>query len=443
MIHEPIIALATPPLKSALAVIRLTGDGVLEITDSLFSKPVSSLTQRSILVGTMSWEGKPIDEVVLLVYPKPHSMTGEDVVEICCHGSMVIVNEILEAYGSKGVRYATAGEFSSRAFFHGKMDLIEAEAVNDLINATTKEAKNMAFLSLSGKTSELVVPLKEEIASLLALVEVGIDFPEYDEEETASTEIILASCRKIRARLAKLIDEGEQGRVFQDGVTIAIVGEPNVGKSSILNALIEQDKAIVSSIPGTTRDVVEGQISIHGIPVHLWDTAGIRESDDALEQLGVERSKKSIEEADLILFVTVAGVPMSQEERQLLDSLEGKLVLRVYNKSDLASPNIQDGVLLSAKSGEVSDLKEAIFSMLGISPSASKIPSLNNARELSLLRQIDDDIALVEASAQEGAAIDLLSVYLQSAYNKTRQLLGEDATHDLTDEIFSRFCVGK
>ena len=323
------------------------------------------------------------------------------------------------------------------------MDLIEAEAVIYLINATTKEAKNMAFLSLSGKTSELVVPLKEEIASLLALVEVGIDFPEYDEEETASTEIILDSCRKIRARLAKLIDEGEQGRVFQDGVTIAIVGEPNVGKSSILNALIEQDKAIVSSIPGTTRDVVEGQISIHGIPVHLWDTAGIRESDDALEQLGVERSKKSIEEADLILFVTVAGVPMSQEERQLLDSLEGKLVLRVYNKSDLASPNIQDGVLLSAKSGEVSDLKEAIFSMLGISPSASKIPSLNNARELSLLRQIDDDIALVEASAQEGTAIDLLSVYLQSAYNKTRQLLGEDTTHDLTDEIFSRFCVGK
>ncbi|MDY5441598.1 MAG: tRNA uridine-5-carboxymethylaminomethyl(34) synthesis GTPase MnmE [Candidatus Enteromonas sp.] len=443
MINEPIIALATPPLKSALAVIRLTGEGVFELTDTLFSKKVSGVNSRSVLVGNLSIEGRLIDEVVLLVYPGPNSMTGEDVVEICCHGSMVIVNEIIEAYLSKGVRYATAGEFSSRAFYHGKMDLIEAEAVNDLINATTKEAKNVALLSLSGKTSELVGPLREEISSLLALVEVGIDFPEYDEEETATGEVIVESCKKIRARLERLIAEGEQGKVYQDGVRVAIVGEPNVGKSSILNALLEQDKAIVSSIPGTTRDVVEGQISIHGVPVFLWDTAGIRSSDDELEQLGVERTKKSIEEADLVLFVTVNGAPSNQKERELLQSVSGKPVLRVYNKSDLNDAPASDGVTISAKEKDVEALKEAMFELLGISPSACQIPSLNNARELAILRQIEEDIAFVERSAAEGEAIDLLSVYLQSAYNKTRELLGEDITHDLTDEIFSRFCVGK
>lgn len=444
MIHEPILALATPPFKGALALIRLSGEGVFEITDELFSRRVSGRESRCLLYGDFKDGERLIDQVVLLVYPGPNSMTGEDVVEISCHGSMLIVNEIAEAYLSRGVRYATRGEFSSRAFYAGKMDLIEAEAVNDLINATTAEAKNVALLSLSGKTSELIAPLKEEIAALLALIEVGVDFPEYDEEEKADGEKILAGVRAIRGRLSNLIAQGEQGKIYREGVNVALVGKPNVGKSSLLNALLEQDKAIVSAIPGTTRDVVEGDVSLSGIPLHLLDTAGIRESDDYVERLGVERSKKSIGESDLVLFVTEAGRDLDEEEESLLELIGEKPCLRVVNKIDLAPGETAEGVVrVSALNGDIAPLKEAIFAKLGLSENAYRVPSLSNARELALLRLIDRELAEVERNAEEGVMLDLLSVGLQTAYNDARQLLGEDATQDLTDEIFSRFCVGK
>lgn len=443
MLHEPIIALATPPFKGALALIRLSGEGVFEITERFFSKPIQSLTKQTLVYGDFSKEGHLIDQVVLLLYPRPHSMTGEDVVEISCHGSMVIVNEIIEAYLSCGVRYATRGEFTSRAFYAGKMDLVEAEAVNDVINATTREAKNIALLSLSGKTGKLVAPLKEEIASLLALIEVGIDFPEYDEEEKADSEKLHQGVGSLRKKLSILIARGEEGKVYRNGVKVAIIGKPNVGKSSLLNALLEQDKAIVSSVPGTTRDVVEGDLSIKGVPIHLLDTAGIRDAEDAIERLGVERSKKSIEESDLVLFVTEAGKELDEEEKGLLELIGDKDCIYVENKADLQKGNKEGAILLSAIQGNVDSLKEAIFDKLGLSENAYEIPSLSNARELALLRKIDNDLKEVEENIGQGLPLDLLSASLLSAYNEARQLLGEDATQDLTDEIFSRFCVGK
>ncbi len=443
MINEPIVALATPPLKSALAVIRLSGEGVFACTDRFFSRPVSNLKERTVLPGTFSFEGNPIDQIVLLAYPGPNSMTGEDVIEICCHGSMVIVNEIIKAYLSCGVRYATAGEFTSRAFYHGKMDLVEAEAVNDLINATTAEAKNAALLSLGGKVSPLVKTLKDDISALLALVEVGIDFPEYDEEEKIDGEKLMDGCLRIRALLHDLVRQGEQSRVYREGVNLALVGKPNVGKSSLLNALLQQNKAIVSNIPGTTRDVVEGNLSIQGIPVRLLDTAGIHESEDAIERLGIEKSKESIEEADLILFIREAGTKLDEEERSLQKLVEGKPVLTVFNKTDLREDEGEPGIYVSAISGDVDALKDAIVKALGVEENAYKIPSFGNARELGILKRIDAEIAEVIEGVENGVLLDLLSAILQNAYNDVRELLGEDATHDLTDEIFSRFCVGK
>ncbi len=443
MINEPIVALATPSLKSALAVIRLSGEGVFAYTDRFFSRPVSNLKERTVLPGTFSFEGNPIDQIVLLAYPGPNSMTGEDVVEICCHGSMVIVNEIMKAYLSCGVRYATAGEFTSRAFYHGKMDLVEAEAVNDLINATTAEAKNAALLSLGGKVSPLVKTLKDDISALLALVEVGIDFPEYDEEEKIDGEKLMDGCLRIRALLHDLVRQGEQSRVYREGVNLALVGKPNVGKSSLLNALLQQNKAIVSNIPGTTRDVVEGNLSIQGIPVRLLDTAGIHESEDAIERLGIEKSKESIEEADLILFIREAGTEIDEEERSLQRLVEGKPVLTVFNKTDLRKNEGKPGIYVSAISGDVDALKDAIVKALGVEENAYKIPSFGNARELGILKRIDAEIAEVIEGVENGVLLDLLSAILQNAYNDVRELLGEDATHDLTDEIFSRFCVGK
>ena len=287
MLGTTIIALATPPFPSALALIRVSGSEAFAITDSMFSKKISNCKEKTIFYGEMHDEqGRMIDLVMVFAYPGPNTMTGEDVVEITCHGSQLIANQIIEAYLTHGAVYATRGEFSSRAFYNGKMDLVEAEAVNDVINATTVESKNLALLSLSGKTSKLIAPLKEEIADMLALLEVGIDFPEYDEEEQASNEGIAKGCKGIRERICKLIAQGEEGRYIREGVKVAIVGEPNVGKSSILNALLKENKAIVSDIPGTTRDVVEGSLSLDGIPLFLLDTAGIHDTEDRIEQLG-------------------------------------------------------------------------------------------------------------------------------------------------------------
>ncbi len=437
--NSVIVALATPPMNGALALIRSSGNGVFEMVSSLFNKEFAPVKEKKMVFGTFGTKEKPIDQVVLLLYPGPNTTTGEDVVEITCHGSMVIVEEIIAAFLAKGAKYASRGEFSSRAFYNGKMDLIEAEAINDLINATTVEAKNLALLSLSGETSKLIVPLKEKISSLLASLEVGIDYPEYEDIEELTQAQVGEECRKIRQMLRGLIETGTEGELIRKGVSVAIVGEPNVGKSSILNALLQKEKAIVSSVPGTTRDVVEGDISIHGVPIHLLDTAGIRESSDQIESLGIEKSKKSIEEADVVVLVR----DPSTKEDEFLPLCKGKCIIRVLNKSDLLSEKEDGFVLVSAANGEIEPLKEAIYQSLHLSESSFLTPSFSNARELGILKEIDFDLAQCEEDAANQLPVDLLSVHLQSAYNHIRELLGEDPTHDLTDEIFSRFCVGK
>ena len=441
--NKPIVALATPPLNSALAVIRASGDGVFAIADDIFSKKVSETTSRTAYVGYLKDGERTIDQVVLLAYPSPNSVTGEDVVEISCHGSMLIVSEIIEAFLSRGARYASRGEFTSRAFYSGKMDLIEAEAVNDIINATTRESKNLALLSLEGKTSKLVAPLKEKIASLLALLEVNIDYPEYTDIEEANSEKIEDEASKIREDLSALIAQGEQGKVIRQGVKTAIVGAPNAGKSSVLNALLEQEKAIVSPIPGTTRDVVEGDISIKGIPFHLLDTAGIREAEDAIESIGVERSKKAIDEADLVVLIVDVARGLQRSDEEILSQAKGKKTVVCYNKSDLINNKDEGRVFTCAKNGDVEELKNALFDCLGIGESSFLTPSFGNERELGLLREIDGYLKEAVDGAKEGLSPDLLSVMLQEAYNASRKLLGEEPTQDLSEEIFSRFCVGK
>lgn len=439
---KTIIALATPPLKGALAIIRVSGDEAFPITDKLFSKPISGTKERGLVYGAIHDGEALVDQVVLMVYPAPNSMTGEDVVEISCHGSMVIVEQIVGLYLSLGATYATRGEFSSRAFYNGKMDLIEAEAVNDLINATTVEAKNVALLSLSGATSKLLSPLKEELGEMLGLIEVGIDYPEYDEVEQATLPEISKKCQALREQISRWIKEGNEGLLIRQGVKVALVGEPNVGKSSILNALLKQDKAIVSAIPGTTRDVVEGDLSIRGIPIHLLDTAGIRESENQIEALGIERSRRSIEEADLVVLVLDAK-EQGEESEELLRLTENKKRVIVYNKSDLLEKKEAGKRYVSALEGDVKELKEAIFGALGVHQEAYLAPSFSNARELGLLKNIEMNLAQAEEDAEAGATMDLISHSLQLAYGKVKELFGEEATQDLEDEIFSRFCVGK
>ena len=402
------------------------------MTDQIFSKKVSVTTKREIYYGTMSDNGQPIDLVLVMAFKGPNTFTGEDIVEISCHGSMLIANQIIEAYIKRGAKYATRGEFSSRAFYNGKMDLIEAESVNDLINATTAESKNLNLMSLSGETSKLVDPLKKQIADLLALLEVNIDFPEYEDIEEINEKTI-----------ANLIKGGKEGKIVKEGLKVAIVGEPNVGKSSLLNALMNEEKAIVSDIPGTTRDVVEGDVSVKGISLHLLDTAGIRNNADKIEALGIAKSEESITKADLIIHVIDAERGESPEDLRIRELAKDKILITVYNKSDLIKNTDKDKLYISAINKDIKPLLEKIYEELGLSDEAFTSPSLSSARQLGLLMSIDEHLAKAKEDALKQAPIDLVSVNLMAAYNGSRELLGEGATLDLTDEIFSRFCVGK
>jgi tRNA modification GTPase len=442
-VSNVIVALATAPMKSALALIRCSGDGVFEMTDQIFSHQVSGIKDRQIFLGHIRDNGEDIDLVEVLAYPGPKTMTGEDVVEISCHGSLLIANEIIGCYLKRGAVYATRGEFSSRAFFNGKMDLVEAEAVNDLINATTKEAKNLSLLSLEGSTSKLVQPLKKSIADSLALIEVNIDYPEYTDLEEANENKIAASIQSIRHQVADLIRGGEEGKIIKEGLKVAIVGEPNVGKSSLLNAMLNEDKAIVSDIPGTTRDVVEGEINLQGIALHLLDTAGIRENAEAIEEMGIKRSEKTIQEADVVILVVDAQKGLSVEDQRIQSLAHDKILITVYNKEDLVKNKEKNVLYISALKKDIQPLMDKIYSDLGLSDGAFENPSLNNARQLGLLRKIDSCLGEAEKDCLAHQPIDLVSVNLMAAYNATREMLGEDATLDLTDEIFSRFCVGK
>lgn len=440
---ETIVALATAPLKSALALIRVSGDDSFAISSQLFSKSLQNIDKPTLKHGTISDNGKVIDDVVLLCYPAEKSMTGEPVVEVSCHGSMLIANQIINAFLSRGARYAKPGEFTMRAFLNGKMDLIEAEAVNDLINASTEGAKELSLKSLNGQASSLFVPVKERIASLLALLETNIDFPEYEDIEQASFAEVVKECDSIMTELSSLIKQGEEGRIVKEGVKIAILGEPNVGKSSILNALIGEDKAIVTAIPGTTRDIVEGELSIKGIPVKLLDTAGIRESSDEVERIGIDKSLQAKDNADLIVVVLDASAAPNKKDQELLDSCDPNKTIVVYNKADLSDVKDDGKIYISAKQKEVEPLKKAILDHLHLSDTSFLTPSLSNDRQLGLLRKIYASLEQAKADAEKEIGIDLVSSSLLDAYNQSRELLGLDPTLDLTDEIFSRFCVGK
>lgn len=438
--HETIVALATPPLKSALAVIRLSGDDCFEVVSKVFDKDLRNIAKRTVQVGIIHKNGTTIDQVVAVVYVAPKSFTGENAVELISHGSMLIVDEIIELLIGAGARLALNGEFSSRAFLNGKIDLIQAEAINDLINAKTHEAKNISLLSLQGETSHLVMPIKKRIADLLSQIEVNIDYPEYEDIEQVSREQVVSVCSDIVAHVTKLIRDGKQGQIIKEGIKVAIIGKPNVGKSSLLNAMIGQEKAIVTNIPGTTRDIVEGEINLKGITLHILDTAGIREVNNEIESIGIEKAKAATKEADLVILVMDAT---SEDEDLFVQLIKDKKHIVVYNKSDIARAKKSGGLYISALHKDIEPLLSEITRVLAISQEAYDQPSLNNARQLGLLDNICASLLQAVEDVKNNQPIDLVSVNLLSAYNATLEILGESNKNDISEEIFSRFCVGK
>lgn len=434
---KPIIALATSPIKSAIHVIRISGDNCFNIVNKFFSEDILKDKKRASHVGYIKNNNKIIDQVVLLTYKNPHSYTGEDSIEIMTHGNVLIDKEIISLFIKNGMRMATNGEFTMRAFLNKKIDIIQAEAINDLINATTSEAKNIITYALNGEASKLIAPIKKQILDLISNIEVNIDYPEYKDIEVVTYKKINKELIDIRNKISKLIKSGEEGLIIKEGIKVAIIGKPNVGKSTLLNALIKEDKAIVTNIPGTTRDIVEGDLQIAGIPVHLLDTAGIRVSKNKIESIGVNKTLKAIKDADLIIYVK------DKVNNEKIVNLNNKNVIEVINKADLIKKKDNKHLYISAKKKDVNNLIKEIKNTIGVSNTTYNHPCLANAREIALLKRINETINETLKEVKDNTPLDLLMVHIDEILNLILSILGENNSTDLSKEIFSRFCVGK
>ena len=439
---ETIVALATPPLKSALAIVRLSGDDCFFIVSKFFTKNLEKVEKNTIFHGYIKDEEDNVDEVVLLAYKGPRSFTGEDSVEIMCHGSPLIFNKIIKVALKNGARLATNGEFSSRAYAHGKLNLMQAESINDLINAETEESKKLSLLALKGDTTKLIEPLKKSLGDILSLIEVNIDYPEYLDIEEANNEKIVEICKENIKYIEKLVKDGIKGNIIKDGINVAIVGKPNVGKSSILNALLNENKAIVTNIKGTTRDIVEGKINLNGVVINLFDTAGIRESNDEVESIGIEKSISKLKDSDIVLCV-FDSQDFDDEDKKIVELVKNKNCIFVYNKVDLIKGKDDDKLYVSAINKDVDKLKEAIINKLGLSQENYDNPSIANTREIGILENIKEILEHVLIDVEAEIPLDLINSELKDAYLKTLSILGEDNDFDIAKEIFSRFCVGK
>ena len=439
-----IVSLITPPMKGAVAVIRMSGEESLSITNRIFSRVITE--SHKVYYGFIinKETGEKIDEVMVSYFKGPRSFTGEDVVEISCHGSLIIVNQIIELCIKYGARISERGEFSSRAFYNGRIDLVQAEAINSLINAETLQAKRLQLFSLSGQTSSLIYPIKEKLADILSLIEVNIDYPEYQDIEEMTTNKIIEEVDPLIEEINSLIKSGERSKLISSGINVAIVGRPNVGKSSLLNALLKQDKAIVTNIPGTTRDVVEGKINLNGLVLNLLDTAGIRNSEDEVEKIGIEKSKQIAEQADLVLLVLEADKTIKEDE-ELLEMVKGYKHLVVYNKKELMNQNSidSDKIYISALNKDIDSLEEAIHKLFNLEEMNNLEPSLCSSREIGLLNKVKENLLQAKQEAYMCLSLDLVAISLKEAYDSVKNILGEETSVDLEKEIFSRFCLGK
>lgn len=446
MIQETIVALSTAPLESAIALIRMSGTKSLDILNTSLTKPLSTAEARKVhLSYFVDITKQLIDQVVVTLYIAPHSFTGEDMVEISCHGSMLIVEKIIASLVARGAQLATRGEFSQRAFLNGKIDLIQAEAINDLIIAKSATAHQLALTNLGGKVSNRLQMLKSNLMELLAHMEVNIDYPEYYDIEQLTHEVITPRVKLIEKEMDLILKDAEIGQVIRNGIKTAIVGQTNVGKSSLLNALIKENKAIVTDIAGTTRDIVEGTVSLGGLSLHLMDTAGIRDTADFVEKIGVKKSIDAIENAQLVIVVLDASKPLDSQDSAVLELTKHKQRIIVSNKIDKGRAHIYPkSVEISATSGDISLLEEALFKLVGFNPTeALEAPLLTNSRQLGFMKQAYQSILQLRQATEALTPIDLLTVDLHNAIHAIQAILGEVPSDRLDEEIFSRFCIGK
>lgn len=441
MSHDTIAAISTADAMGAVSIIRISGPDTFEIVKKLCYKDMRNMEGYRMVRSEIYDQQEVVDDSLISVFHAPYSYTGEDVVELNCHGGVYLTHKILQLVLGLGARLAKRGEFTQRAFLNEKMDLSQAEAIQDLIVAEDEINTKAAIHTLKGSILRVLRPLEEELIQMIAHIEVNIDYPEYDDVEMLVESDILPKAKAWRQQLEKLVLESEKAQVVKGGVQTVIVGRPNVGKSSLLNALLEEDKAIVTDIAGTTRDIVEGNIRIGSFSLHLIDTAGIRDSNDRIEQMGIEKSKKMIEKAQLILLVMDGSQELTIEDQELLEQTKDKTRIIIYNKKDLGSK--YSGVQISASTGQIEALKEKLEALFQQEVLAASGDTLANDRQIGLAKAALGAMDQAIASLEAGMELDLVTLDLQESWNCLKEMSGGRSREGLLDEIFSRFCLGK
>lgn len=448
--EETISAISTARGSSAIGIVRMSGSRAIEIADKIFKsvtgKRLKNVENHKAIYGKiLDIDEKIIDECLILVMRSPNSYTKEDVVEIQCHGSVAALEKVMMRTLEEGARIAERGEFTKRAFLNGRIDLSQAEAVMDIIQAKTTEALRVAEDKLSGKTNKQFSKLKQQILDIIAHIEALIEYPEDDIEEMTMQEIERA-VNEVLKEVEELLRSETEGKILREGIETAIIGKPNVGKSSLLNIMSQKEKAIVTEIAGTTRDTIEEYVNIKGVPLKIIDTAGIRNSDDRIEQIGIERSKRCAEQADLILALFDVSHEITEEDEEILRFIEGRNYIVVLNKVDLPNVDIKlnkyDPISISIKNKiGIENLYSRISE--NIKNISSELKFVKNAREIGLLKRIKNHIIVVKEAINLGVETDLISIDLRSALEELSEMTGETVSEDIVNEIFSKFCVGK
>lgn len=450
--NDTIVAISTALGVGAISIVRLSGNEAIEIVNSCFKgKDLSKVKSHTINYGHIIDKDEIIDEVLVSIMKEPKTYTTEDVVEINCHGGVISTKRILETMLTHGARLAEPGEFTKRAFLNGRIDLVKSEAVMDIIDSKSEEANKIALSQLSGSTSNMIKKFRESLKQLLASIEVNIDYPEYYDIEVITKEKISKSIEEMKKDLEKVSNESKNTTLIKEGIKTVIVGRPNVGKSSILNKLLEQEKAIVTDIAGTTRDIVEGEISLDGILLNIIDTAGIRSTDDIVEKIGVEKSLSMIDAADLVVVVLNNNEELTAEDQEILEKTKAKERIIVINKNDLSKKldisryNLKNVVETNANTTDgIKNLKKKIIELFQLETIKTKdYTYLTNARQIALAKKAYQSLTEAEAGINNDLPIDMVEIDLKNTFDFLGEIIGETYSEEILDHLFANFCVGK
>ena len=447
--NDTIAAISTALGVGAISIIRVSGDKSIEIVNKIFDKDLEKVKSHTIVYGHIVDNENIIDEVLVSVMKSPKTFTTEDVIEINCHGGIATTNKVLELLLKNGARMAEAGEFTKRAFLNGRIDLLEAEGVMDLIDSKTEASRKLARSALSGNVSRMISDLRNQMIEIITNIEVNIDYPEYEDILVVTTDMINSSITSLEEKLIKILKEAENGKIIKNGINTLIIGRPNVGKSSLLNKLLNEEKAIVTDIEGTTRDIVEGNISLDGIELNIIDTAGIRKTDNIVEQIGVNRSLSLIDKADLIILVLNNNEKLTEDDYKLLDSTNDKKRIIFINKNDLPKNinlDIVDNVVYGSTMqifgiNALKDKIKELFNMEEIEK--GDFNYLSNARHIATIHECISVVESIKEGLKNGLPIDMLEIDIKKIWELLGNLIGESYDEELLDNLFSRFCLGK